>query len=158
MKKIILAVILGLAVICLLFYSLVLKQDDKPQHEIEETVQNKCLSLMIGCTGKIDNVTFNLKFPSNIIYLRPFPIELNFIGDTPLLVESVRIEFRMLKMKMATNAYLLEKDDRNPTLWRGEGMLPICASGRVDWQAFVEIKVKNKTYKRMFTFEVLPLT
>ena len=79
-------------------------------------------------------------------------------GDKQLQVENVKIEFQMLKMNMGANYYQLQQDSSNESLWKGKGVLPVCVTGRTDWQAHIELITKDKIYKIISEFEVSPST
>ena len=168
MNKTTLYIIVSLILIPVLLYIVffvpglnqALKQENARQLQPVEVIQEAqpCTSLTTGCVTKIDGLSIALKFPKNIIYLNSFPIEVSLSGDKQLQVENVKIEFRMLKMNMGINYYQLQQDRGNKFLWKGKGVLPICVTGRTDWQAHVEVKIKNKIYKTVFQFEVLSST
>ena len=168
MNKTTLYMIVSLILITVLIYIVLfvpglnqaLKQENSRQLQSVGVIQEaqQCTSLTTGCDTKIDGLSLALKFPKNIIYLNSFPIEVSLSGDKQSQIENVKIEFRMLKMNMGINYYQLQQDRGNKILWKGNGVLPICVTGRTDWQAHVEVKIKDKIYKTVFQFEVLPST
>lgn len=147
--------LIALAVISLVLLVPALKGNDAKQLRVVENVSVlQCATLAEGCTTMIDGMQVLLKFPKDIIYLTSFPIEVRFLSEHASNVESVKLDFQMLEMNMGMNLYQLQKDSRNHSLWKGKAVLPVCVSGRSDWQVHLEAKTKDTIYKTIFQFEV----
>jgi len=125
-----------------------------PKHIPEPVQALSCTTMTTGCATKVADMSVVLTFPSDVIYLNSFPVEVSLSGGDALLVEDVKIDFQMLKMDMGVNIYQLQQDTSNKTLWKGKAILPVCVTGRTDWQAYIELKVRDKMYKTAFQFEV----
>lgn len=155
MNKVILYTIVSLVFIVIVLLAPMLKENNAEQVQVVENVlPQQCTSLKTGCITSIDGMQVVLKFPEDIIYLNSFPIEVTISGSQPFQVQSVKLDFQMLKMNMGINYYQLQQDNRDTSLWKGKAVLPVCVSGRSDWQALLEVKTKYKVYKTVFQFEV----
>lgn len=153
-KKLILIVIALIIIIAMLFLSTF---NDKGAEQVE-VVENKqvqqCSSVINGCSSIVNSTQVVLKFPDSVGYLNSFPIEVSLLPEKNIQADSVKLDFQMLNMNMGMNVYQLQKDSLNHSLWKGKAVLPVCVSGRSDWQAHVEVKTKDKIYKSIFQFEV----
>ena len=65
---------------------------------------------------------------------------------------SVEIDFSMAGMDMGRNRYRLEAADKGH--WTGTVVLPICASGRVDWFATLSVRTDEKHWQASFPFAI----
>ncbi len=83
--------------------------------------------------------------------LSPFPVALELDG---LEATAVSLEFSMPAMEMGQNRYRLQRDATG--LWRGEAMLPICSSGRLDWLARVRVESETERLLADFPFHTQP--
>ena len=71
-------------------------------------------------------------------------------------IEAVSIEYTMVGMDMGLNRFSLMPvtDARGQQRFEGEGILPVCVSGRVDWLANVQVITAEKVYEAMFKLVV----
>lgn len=90
-------------------------------------------------------------FPKKALYLQAFPVEVFVSGFNEKKLESIRVRFEMLEMNMGFNQVQLSA---NKDLWSANAMLPLCASGRSDWKAIIDVSVEEKIYRAVFNFEV----
>lgn len=95
-----------------------------------------------------------LVFPEGAYYLRPFMAELNLEGDPVTTLDSVMLDLSMPGMDMGRNVFRLKPDDTDGHLWRGKLLLPICVTGRVDWDVRLQITSGRQRYEAHFPLEV----
>jgi hypothetical protein len=154
MKKtalIIVLVLLVMAISLVVWYPQRATEDTKPVTTIET---KPCESLLTGCVRQIDGFSILLKFPGNVVYLKPFPVEVNISGDNVSQLKSVNIKFTMTRMDMGLNEYRLQRDAQNSMLWKGNAVLPVCVTGRSDWLAHIEAELNDRRYQLIVPFEV----
>jgi hypothetical protein len=62
----------------------------------------------------------------------------------------------MVGMDMGLNRFKLSSDvdEKGNVYYEGEGILPVCVSGRVDWLANTQIITTHKLYQATFEFKV----
>ncbi|MDH5446354.1 MAG: hypothetical protein OEY52_12435 [Gammaproteobacteria bacterium] len=87
----------------------------------------------------------NLKLIPPINYLKKFDIELDVKGFTEETIERVIIDFSMTDMEMGVSRFEL-KQLEGKTQWRGFAILPVCISGRKDWQIQIFMKTNQNSY------------
>lgn len=95
-----------------------------------------------------------LVFPKGAYYLHPFMAELNLEGDPDTTLDSVMLDLSMPGMDMGRNVFRLKPSDPDGRLWRGKLLLPICVTGRVDWDVRLQITIGRRRYKAHFPLEV----
>ena len=117
-----------------------------------------CESLVSGCQAIIGDKKIEIKFPGNIVFLKQFPVEIRFPGHKKVAIDQVVVDFQMVGMNMGINKYLLKLDENDKTLWAGKAVLPVCTTGRTDWQAIVSVKQGDEVQRVAFQFEVMPGT
>ena len=116
-----------------------------------------CNTITTGCEAQLDKSRVKIRFPDNIVFLKSFPVEVHI--DSPRdSVENVSVDFQMVGMNMGLNFYQLNKSSTDDSLWTGEGVLPVCTTGRTDWQAIVALQSGGHVRKVAFQFEVGPPT
>ena len=64
--------------------------------------------------------------------------------------------FEMVGMDMGLNRFTLSSvvDEKGDLFYEGEGILPVCVSGRVDWLANTHVMTTDKIYEAVFEFKV----
>lgn len=117
-----------------------------------------CKSLVTGCTANIKNRKIEIKFPGNIVFLKKFPIEIHLPDQNINLIDHVIVDFQMAGMNMGINKYYLQQSEKDKSIWTGEGVIPVCTTGRTDWQAIVSLKRGDDVQRVAFQFEVTPGT
>ena len=159
MNRTTLSIVIALVVIFIMLLVPAFYNDTVKQQQSIEIIQAEvCDTLTTGCSAKIDNLNIEIKFPENIIYLNPFPVEVNFSGKDVPLVDDVKVEFVMIDMNMGTNTYQLIQNNNDNLLWKGKVVLPVCITGRIDWQVYLLVKINEQSYKTGFQFRVIPPT
>lgn len=118
----------------------------------------QCTTLTTGCKARLGDNHVEIRFPENIVFLKQFPIEVRLVEQQPNPVTKVNVDFQMVGMKMGINFYQLTQSEKNQSLWTGKGVLPVCATGRTDWQVIVSLVRAGYEQKVAFQFEVAPAT
>jgi len=114
-----------------------------------------CQPELVPCSVSLAGRQIRFSLPEKVFYLQIFPVQVLLTGFAANEVESVTVRFEMKAMDMGFNRVKLLANDG---LWHGRTMLPVCTSGRSDWQALVDVKVKEKTYRAIFSFVVAEKT
>jgi hypothetical protein len=94
-------------------------------------------------------VTLDLE-PRGIPVPRPLVIT---VATTGIEVAAVAVDFAGLHMNMGYNRRSLSP--AGPGLYRGEGMLPVCVSGRMAWEARVLLTTRRGLLAAPFRFETV---
>ncbi len=110
-----------------------------------------CRPELAPCSVALGDRQIRFFLPKKAFYLQVFPVEISLAGFVGSQPDAVSVRFEMPGMNMADNQVQLSVNDGR---WRGRAMLPVCISGRSDWQAVVDVKVKEKTYRAIFSFVV----
>jgi hypothetical protein len=107
--------------------------------------------LSVGpCTARFPGdgeVTLSVE-PRGIPVLRPLVVA---VATRGLTVSGVAVDFAGVDMNMGYNRPSLTP--AGPGLYRGEGMLPICAGGPMDWEARVLLTTERGLLAAPFRFE-----
>lgn len=88
----------------------------------------------------------HLRFPDGAYYLQPFVAELEATEGGG--IEQVVLDLNMPGMDMGRNRFQLRPVDE--AHWRGTVLLPICVTGRVDWQVTVQMDSAGRRYIARF--------
>ncbi len=105
-----------------------------------------------GCRLQADALIVRLKFEREAQALKPFPVRVEI--DSPVPVDAVGLSFRMRGMDMGQNRYRLIQ--RTPQRWEGSITLPVCVSGRSDWEARLRIVTPQREYQASLPFVLHP--
>ncbi len=103
-------------------------------------------------SGKVSGeaASLRLSLGSDLRALVQFPITLSLTGITPQDSHSVILDFSMSGMTMGLNRYrLLEQGDGQ---WVAEAVLPVCASGRLEWVATVSVDTHQGRISARYPF------
>lgn len=100
-----------------------------------------------GCQAGDGHLQVAVRFAQAPRALQPFPVELNVAGATP---QAVYVAFSMQGMDMGLNRYRLEAAGAG--LWRAAVTLPICVSGRSDWNADFELQLPDQRVQLRLPF------
>ena len=87
-----------------------------------------------ACVASIEHKIVELRFKQTVKYLTPFDIEVVIKGFETSVITKMNIDFSMLDMQMGVNRFALKKTGKE-NIWQGMAILPMCVSGRKDWQA-----------------------
>jgi hypothetical protein len=90
--------------------------------------------------------TLQLAFPSGVKVLEPFAVIATL--DT-LPADKVAIEFTMIGMEMGENRYSLRHEGG---AWQTHAIIPLCITGRSDWNARLLIQQGEKIAAVDFPF------
>ncbi len=121
-----------------------------PERELR--MESDCLVHERACEALGDGVRLGLRLGEGELKgLAPFPVALKLEG---IEATAVSLEFSMPGMDMGQNRYHLLADDAG--LWRGEAMLPICSTGRLEWLAEVVVDTADERLRADFPFHTLP--
>lgn len=144
------ALVIVIILLVLSFYPAIINKDEQ-----DASVQVfQCDTLTTGCKASIDNKQLEIRFPENIVFLKRFPIELRITEQLSQVINTVTVDFKMVGMNMGLNFYQLKQTAEDKTLWLGTGILPVCTTGRTDWQAIVSLQDTESVQKVAFQFEV----
>ncbi|MDR9435741.1 MAG: hypothetical protein RI563_02605 [Thiohalophilus sp.] len=91
-----------------------------------------------------------LRFPEGAYYMQRFETELHLAKATEL--DQVTLDLDMTDMDMGRNRFKLSP--AGDGIWRGELLLPICVTGRVDWQVRVQLDTAGRRYEAVFPLNV----
>jgi len=102
------------------------------------------------CNALGGDVVLGVRLLGQVNALRPFTVAAQVKGLPPGAVDGVQVEFVMPHMDMGLNRYSLKAAGTNQ--WRGAVTLPICSTGRRDWQAIVRAHTESAVYVGRFPF------
>ncbi|MFP4609447.1 MAG: hypothetical protein ACLFQT_00360 [Thiohalophilus sp.] len=91
-----------------------------------------------------------LRFPDGAYYMQRFAAELRLANATE--PDQVTLDLEMTGMDMGRNRFSLSPAEDG--VWRGELLLPICVTGRVDWQVRVQLDRDERRYEAVFPLNV----
>ena len=95
-------------------------------------------------------VALGLRLGPPVEALEPFTVDaVTELADSERPV-SVEISFSMAGMDMGSNRYRLQPAGKDH--WTGTAVLPICASGRVDWLATLSVRTDANHWQASFPF------
>ncbi len=156
MKKLLLLLILILAAGGIGYY--IFSNNDlkqKPSQTLN-VLDSNCNPGKAVCVATEQGYSITLHFPEQVHYLRPFKMQVTAKGLSTSDIEAVSIEYTMVGMDMGLNRFSLMPvtDARGQQRFEGEGILPVCVSGRVDWLANVQVITAEKVYEAMFKLVV----
>lgn len=121
-----------------------------------ETAKPDCNPVKFTCKAGNTQQAVTLHFPENVAYLKPFKMRVTIQGFGQEVIEKVNVDFKMVGMDMGLNRFTLSPvlDEKGNVYYEGEGILPVCVSGRVDWLANTHIMTTDKHYDAIFEFKV----
>lgn len=100
------------------------------------------------CSAGDDARRLALRLQGPVTGLRPFRVELVAAG---MKVREVQLEFTMPDMDMGRNRYRLLPEGNG---WVGFVTLPVCTTGRSDWQVAVRVRGDEQQWEAGFSFEM----
>ena len=145
--------IAALTVIILLLLLSFYPADLKNDKVLKQYSVYQCTDYISGCKASINEKEIEMKFPEGIVFLERFPVEVKL---TRIQAKKITVEFDMVAMDMGQNFYQLQQINKNITTWTGKGVLPVCTTGRTDWQSIISIEQENEIQKIAFQFSVRP--
>ena len=121
-----------------------------------ETTTADCNPVNIPCKAGDAQHGVTLHFPEKVAYLKPFRMRVTIHGFGQKEIEKVEVDFKMVGMDMGLNRFTLSPsvDAKGNISYEGEGILPVCVSGRVDWLASTRVMTTHKNYEAVFELKV----
>jgi len=116
--------------------------------QVTETACQKTRAACRATHPELGEIT--LRFPEGAYYMQRFAAELRM--SDAIRVDQIRLDLTMTDMDMGRNRFALSP--AGDGLWRGELLLPICVTGRVDWQVRVQLDRGERRYEAVFPLNV----
>lgn len=155
MKKWTIIPLVLLAGLATYHYVMSSKKEDT-QIVLLKTTQPDCNPVEFSCKAGDSQHAITLHFPENVAYLKPFKMRVTILGLGQEEIDKVSVDFKMQGMDMGINRFNLSSvaDEQGNVSYEGEGILPVCVSGRVDWLAKTYVLTPDKIYEAVFEFKV----
>lgn len=118
------------------------------------TVLQPCQMDGDGCVASGDGLQVEARLDSRARALKPFTIRLQAVPGAEATIDTVTVDFTMAGMMMGINKYQMLKDARQG--WMATVTLPICTSGRSDWQAEFDMVSKGRRWRATVPFSLHP--
>ena len=156
MKKSLLLLFVFLTIVAGVFYFGNYKEVEQKPRLVLDLLDSNCKPAKSACTAAMRDYSATLYFPEQVHYLKPFRMQVTTKGISNSSIETVYVDYTMVGMDMGLNRFSLLSvtDAKGQQRYEGEGILPVCVSGRVDWLASVNIITANKVYEATFKLEV----
>jgi hypothetical protein len=131
-------------------------QKENKQIFLLKTIKPDCNPVKFTCKAGDVQRAVTLHFPEKVAYLKPFKMRVTIQGFRQEVIEKVNVDFKMVGMDMGLNRFTLSSvvDEKGNVSYEGEGILPVCVSGRVDWLANTQVMTMDKNYEAVFEFKV----
>ncbi len=131
------------------------KLQQKPGYSLTTSNPN-CDPGRSVCVATDQNYSIALNFPEQVHYLKPFKMKVMLNGFGNEKIEAVNVDYTMVGMDMGLNRFTLlpVSGVKGQRSYAGEGILPVCVSGRVDWLANVQVTTEKKVVEASFELEV----
>jgi hypothetical protein len=115
-----------------------------------------CVPLGRWCEALAGAGRIALRLPAEVTYLQAFDVEVRVQGSGLADAREILVGFDMAGMNMGVNRIRLSRIATHDasSIWRGSTLLPVCASGRSDWQAVVSAAGPHDTWRASFDFTV----
>lgn len=110
--------------------------------------QQGCDLAQQSCSAQLDGKTLSLDIKKPVKYLTKLEIELKVSGYQNEKITKVIIDFSMPGMEMGINRFEIRKIE-NDNVWHGMAILPVCISGRTDWQVKLYLQTDKAQYVAM---------
>lgn len=115
--------------------------------------QQECDLIKTGCMSAGEDLSVLLQFQSQPSALKPFIAVVSIKSLQSSQPSEVSLSFVMQGMDMGEQSFPLEYKPASAT-WEGEVILPICTSGRSDWQVISEITLGDTIYSTVHDFSL----
>ncbi len=119
------------------------KQDSG--HAVTLNVIESCDLGRQSCNAKLKNKSVTLTLQQPVRYLQKIELMLVVDGFETGEITKVLVDFSMPGMQMGINRYTL-KPTNIDTVWQGMAIIPVCVSGRKDWQVKLYIDTDKTHY------------
>ena len=141
MKKDYIQIIIFIVLIALIIYGqIIFNKTSSPDDELIVVDANCHLNLK-ECVFSKDDMILTVSTEGKIQTLKPFVIK---IKDQSSRIEQALVDLSMVDMDMGKNQFVFEK--LNSTEWQASVVIPVCTTGRRDWQVDLRIKTSDKNY------------
>ena len=111
-----------------------------------------CQPTMSNCLSPIGDGKLQWSVEQSIQYLKPFMNKIELTNIQVRDVQQISIEFVMQGMQMAVNRSIFKRQASG--LWQAQSVLPICVSGRKDWQAIIRVETHQSVWQTEFQFQL----
>lgn len=108
-----------------------------------------CNPIQVTCEAREGPIVLSLRLDPSAQALKPFRITVSVHGMAP---DTVTADFNMPRMDMGRNRYQLGRGDGGN--WIANVILPVCASGRNDWEAVVSAVHSGAGVRASFPFHI----
>ena len=98
-----------------------------------------------SCTAKLKNKSVTLTLQQPVRYLQKIELMLVVDGFETGEITKVLVDFSMPGMQMGINRFTLKRANIE-TVWQGMAIIPVCVSGRKDWQVKLYIDTDKTHY------------
>lgn len=125
------------------------------QHEASEVVllgDRDCTGQSAACMLNVEGLQVKLILPDRMVPLEKFPVRIELQGQQADGIDNVTVDFAMRGMDMGLNRYRLAPVDE--AVWSGEAILPVCVTGRSDWEAVISLHGEDGVSRARFGFQV----
>lgn len=112
------------------------------------TPDTACRPFPDGCTAAQGDIRVSLNFAQVPSPLTPFEVRVRAEG---VRAQAISLRFSMQGMAMGENRYRL--DPQYDGAWSARVILPVCAAGRRDWLAELDVKSAAITYRAEIPFQ-----
>lgn len=156
MKKLLSLVMVFLVIVAVVYYFRNQQEVEQKPRLVLELSDLNCNPAEVACTATKQDFSVALFFPDKVHYLKPFRMQVTATGMNNSTIEAVFIDYNMVGMDMGLNRFSLlpVNDGKGQQRYEGEGILPVCVSGRVDWLANINVVTEDKVYEAVFKLEV----
>lgn len=108
-----------------------------------------CNPIQKACEARGGPVVLSLRLDPSAQALKPFRVTVSVHGMAP---DTVTADFNMPGMDMGRNRYQLERGGGGD--WIANVILPVCTSGRNDWEAVVSAVRSSAGARASFPFHI----
>lgn len=119
-----------------------LNQPRHTQFDNVQVIKTKCRIDLAPCELTDEANTFKVTVQGEIKPLKKFSVKLT---DKNGLLETANVKLSMKDMDMGKNIFSFEKVQQD--LWNADVIIPVCTTGRRDWEMELELSSKAKTQK-----------
>ena len=149
-------IVVGLVSIILLLIAGVYLQKllkTEPDNVIPMQVAEGCDLATQACVAKLADKTVSLKLSQPVRYLQKITLSVTTTGFETAAIGKMLLDFSMTDMQMGINRFALNYSQAQQS-WQGLAMIPVCVSGRRDWQARLYLQTAGQTYLALFNLTV----
>ena len=106
-----------------------------------------------ACTAGLNSKTIKLTLQQPVRYLTKFQVQVQVDGFEQNEITKMVIDFTMPGMNMGVNRFGLQETQTSNS-WQGMAILPVCVTGRLDWQATLFIATDKSNYTAIHNLTV----